>query len=73
MEQDILSEINTAEDALRAAWSRGDAGTVADLRARLSRLWERRRAEQAARGQPRQPAPEPLRGVKGPRSRRAGR
>jgi DNA-directed RNA polymerase specialized sigma24 family protein len=58
MEQDILSEINTAEDALRAAWSRGDAGTVADLRARLSRLWERRRAEQAARGQPRQPAPE---------------
>jgi hypothetical protein len=67
---DTLADINATEDALQAAWRRGDGATALELQARLTGLWGRRRAELAARGAPAAArAPEPLRGVKGPRWR----
>lgn len=66
----LMDEINAAETELQAAWAAGNAGLAADLRARVSRLWERERAERAQRRAPAMPkSPAPLVGVKGPRWR----
>jgi hypothetical protein len=67
-----MDEINAAEDAQRAAWARGDTDAATDLRARLVRLWERERAERAARRGVSAVAPAHAPG-RGPRERRAGR
>jgi hypothetical protein len=42
-----LSTILEAETALQAAWLRKDHTAAADLKVRLARLWEQRRAELA--------------------------